>query len=342
MGDGRNLSPWTLPLLPAGWLYCKLNDLRADLYRMGRLKSLPLDRPVLSIGNLTFGGTGKTPVTLHVAKILLSKGKKPAILLRGYGRETTGPRLVESSSAPIDVGEEALLFARELPPGSVAVSERRELGARMLPSPPDLYLLDDGFQHLRIHRDADIVLVDALRLRDLRPAPAGRLRESPKAALKRADLLLVTRGTPADLSGTLRRAWGERPLASVHFEWEEELLPSGTGTLTSLKASRICAFAGIGNPHAFFEQARGKGLTLLETAVFPDHAYPTPGRLRQILEIARRRFCEVILTTEKDWIKWAPAWKGPVPLAAVRQTTCIEDPDGALDRILNSLIGRET
>jgi len=274
---------------------------------------MDLGRPTVSIGNLTFGGTGKTPVTIAVARLLLDMGQRPAVLLRGYGRSTRGARLVGPADLACDTGDEALLLARSLPEVPVAVGERREEAAELVPRDCTLFLLDDGFQHLRVRRDLDLLLVDATRPGDLRAPPVGRLRES-LSAVGRAQAILVTRGSEADLPQALASfSWG-RPLLGVRFLWEPKPVGlEGTTSWAELKGHPLACFAGVGHPEAFFNQAMEHGLTLASRRVFPDHATPDPSRLRLILRDAQSHAARAVLTTEKDAVKWAPLWPSGAP-----------------------------
>ena len=303
---------WTYPLWPLG--VCFLGAARAKAWWYRRVQSpMDLGLPTVSIGNLTFGGTGKTPVTIAIARLFLEMGHRPAVLLRGYGRSTRGARLVEPSGLAGDAGDEALLLARSLPGVPVAVGERREEAAELVRRDSTLFLLDDGFQHLRVRRDLDLLLVDATRPGDLRAPPVGRLREGLSAA-GRAHAILVTRGSEADLPQNLAPfSWG-RPLLGVRFLWEPR--PFGQEEIASwddLKGHTLACFAGVGHPDAFFEEALRHGLTLSVRRTFPDHATPDPHRLRMILQDAQSQAARAVLTTEKDAVKWAPLWPSDAP-----------------------------
>ncbi len=314
---------WTCPLWPLGMGFLGLARLKAWCY--GR-RSAPvrLGRPTVSIGNLTFGGTGKTPFALAMARVLLEMGERPGVLLRGYGRRTRGARRVDQASAPEEVGEEALLLARALPGTPVAVGERREEAAALVRELCSVFILDDAFQHLRVHRDVDLLLVDASRPGDLHAPPVGRLRE-PLSAAKRASVLVATRGEVHHLAPSLL-GWTEGvPRVSARFEWEPA--PLGSALFPSWKALGgvpVVAFAGVGHPESFFEQARAAGLSLSARVAFRDHARPTAARLRLILSRARETGAGAVLTTEKDAVKWAPLWPEGLPLVYPRLTTLLE------------------
>lgn len=328
---------WKAPLQPLGWTYLGLMRLRAALYASGRLASLALPRPAVSVGNLTFGGTGKTPVTVFLARLARELGGRPAVLLRGYGRVTRGAREVLPGDSPAEVGEEALLLARSLPGVPVVVAERREEGAVLLRKRADLFLLDDAFQHLRVRRELDLLLVDASRPGDLRAPPLGRLRE-PLRAARRAHVVVVTRGEAADLPEALLPWTGGIPVVACRFRWSRSEPAGSTAAWWHFEQSPLLAFAGIGNPEAFFAQAREEGLRLAATVTFPDHALPTPERLTAVHDAAREAGAAAVLTTAKDAVKWAPLWRGGVPLVWPDLEVELEDPAGLLRRRLAGLL----
>ncbi len=323
----------SLFLWPLGVAFLGLARVRAAAYKLWG-HPIRLGRPTIAIGNLTFGGTGKTPLTVAIARLLQEEGQRPAVLLRGYGRTTRGARRVQPADLPDDVGEEAVLLARSLPGVPVAVGERREEAAALVLDECSVFLLDDAFQHLRVHRDVDLLLVDASRPFDLHAPPAGRLRELVSAA-RRASALVVTRGSAQDLPPALLPMLGSRPLVAARFGWDP--VPHGSNAFASwgqLAGSPIVAFAGIGNPLAFFAQALALGLSLSQALPFPDHARPTEGRLARVLEAAEEADAKAVLTTEKDAVKWASAWPGHLPLLYPKLTVSLEGDVAALRGLL--------
>ena len=333
----RRSNLWRAPLQPLGWAFHGLAGLRAALYESDRLKRVSLPRPAVSVGNLTFGGTGKTPVTVFLAGLARELGGRPAVLLRGYGRSSAGARVVGPGDTPETVGEEALLLARSLPGVPVAVGERREEAAALVADACDLFLLDDAFQHLRVRRDLNLLLVDASRPDDLCAPPLGRLREPLKAA-RRADMVIVTRGGAADLPEVMR-PWTEGvPVLGCRFTWSRFGPSEGRSAWWHFEGRPLVAFAGVGNPEAFFAQARQEGLRVVSALAFPDHAVPTPERLAAVLGAARKSGASAVLTTAKDAVKWAPLWTGDVPLVWPELEVGLEDPAGALRRRFAALL----
>ncbi len=329
---------WAYALWPLGVLFLALSATRTSLTG-GRGRGVDLGLPALSVGNLTFGGTGKTPFTIHLARRLQAMGRRPAVLLRGYSRATAGASLVTPDSLPEAAGEEALLLARSLPGVAVAVAERREEGAALVAGHANVLLLDDAFQHVRVRREVDLLLVDASRPQDLHAPPVGRLRE-PLRAARRADLVVVTRGGLSELPAPLASRVEGIPRAGVRFEWASAPEPASSfNSWEALRGLPLVAFAGIGNPGAFFQQARENGLRLEASLAWPDHARPDGSRLQRLLDEVERTHARAVLTTEKDHVKWAPLWPGPAPLLFPRLEARVEDPEGHLDRILRKLVG---
>jgi tetraacyldisaccharide 4'-kinase len=331
--------PWAYALWPLGVCFLCVARLRASFYRL-LSRPIRLGRPTLSVGNLTFGGTGKTPFAIFLAERLRVMGSEPAVILRGYGRETRGPVKVTPDLSAKDVGEEALLIARSLPGLTVVVAERREEGAALLGDRVDVILLDDAFQHLRVHRDLDLLLVDATRPGDLHAPPVGRLRE-PLSAASRAHLLVATRGETRDLPEKLLSRSPELLAVSLRFKWSEKACNrSGDLPWEQLQSKPLVAFAAIGNPEAFFGQAEEMGLDLASRHIWPDHASPSAERLHTIIEDVKRTGAGAVLTTMKDAVKWEGSWTLDVPLVYPKLSVHLEDPNGHLDACLRSLLER--
>lgn len=325
---------WARTLEPLGRLYLQASAL---LLERRRRKATRLPLPVVSVGNLTFGGTGKTPMTLALVRLLAEAGERPAVLLRGYGRRTKGPYCVLPSSRPEEVGEEALLYLRSLPGLKVAVAERREEGAALLlPSKPSLFLLDDGFQHVQTERDFDLLLVDGERPSDLYPPPLGRLRE-PLRGAARAHAILLSGGD--GLPQVLAPYAAGKPVWSVRFRWAKEPALSYPPGLSwrEFRGKPVVAFCGVGNPSRFRTDLEEAGLPPLRFLSFPDHAPPTAGRRAALHRAIRERKAEAVLTTEKDAVKWAPGWPFEVPLVWPRLEAVFEDPGALLTALLQGV-----
>jgi len=283
--------------------------LRRALHRAGVLRSGSLPRPVVSVGNLTVGGTGKTPHVQFLARWLCARGARVAVLSRGYGRRTRG--VVWASGDPpasaASVGDEPALLARTLPGVAVVVGESRlEAGREALRRREvDVFLLDDGFQHLALRREADILLVDGIRgLGNGRTLPLGPLREPPDH-VRFADALVVTRcadATQAErLAATLPFPAG-RPVAASRLV--PRCLVDGEGRETPLPSpgTRVAAFAGLARNGQFAATLGACGLDVGSFLAFGDHHRYGP---RDIRRIAASSGGMPVVTTEKDLVRLA-------------------------------------
>ena len=280
--------PLSLALLPLSWIYCVAVMVRRRLYRSGRLEVRRVARPVVVVGNITVGGTGKTPLVLRLAELAAERGLRPAILTRGYrGRAGDWPRAVHPGDDPGLVGDEPLLLARRgvcpviAGPDRVAGAELAIAGQGC-----DLLLCDDGLQHYRLGRDLEIAVIDGEReLGNGRCLPAGPLREPP-GRLGSVDLVIRNGG----------EAQGHRfrlvPGLAVNLRD-----PALTRPLSAFRGLRAAAVAGIGNPGRFFDMLRGRGV-LVEEWPYPDHHAYTA-------EEAAGWPPGPVLMTEKDAVKCA-------------------------------------
>lgn len=296
-------------LTPFAWLYAAALRLRALLYRCGILKTHRLPRPVVSIGNITVGGTGKTPVTASIARYLLAQGHRVAVISRGYGGSLEGQTCVVSDGATImlgaaECGDEPYLLASTVPGLMVVIGTDRHAAGQlaMQQLAPDVFLLDDGFQHLRLHRDLNILLLDHSRpFGNGLTLPAGLLRE-PLSALGRADLVIVTR-TPEG-AATVPDTAGIPACSARHTL--VDLLPLHGGApvpFSRCHDEKVLAFAGIADPESFFAGLRAKGVNLVRTIAFPDHVAYNRERCDEIAAAMRTSGATVLITTEKDGVK---------------------------------------
>jgi tetraacyldisaccharide 4'-kinase len=268
--------------------------LRRGLYRAGVLRVQHVPVPVVVVGNLTVGGTGKTPVTAWLARQLALRGHRVGVVLRGYGgRGARRARVVTAASDPAEVGDEAVLHALRGPQVVVAGADRVAAARLAAEQGAELVVCDDGLQHLRLGRDCEIVVVDAARgFGNRQLLPAGPLRE-PAERVEQAQAVVITQRTGATPAVTLRRALGVvarlRPGDAVNLASGERR------PLESFRGRPVQAVAGIGHPQAFFDGLRAAGLELVEH-VLPDHAP---------LERDRLPFPppSTVLMTEKDAVK---------------------------------------
>ena len=297
----RSSSGWLRPLWPLSILYSALARMKAWFYSKGLIRKQKLNGVVVSVGNLTVGGTGKTPMVLWIAEHLAREGKKTAILTRGY----RGSRNANSRGLP-QSDEVAML--RERLGGQVQLgvgADRYKRGKTLASHGVEWFVLDDGFQHLRIAREADIVLVDATDpFGGGMLLPAGRLRE-PVSAIRRADLVVVTRSVQAPsraLESLIRRHtkcsifYADAKLESVlRVPRLDVALPR-----QEFERARFLAFCGIGNPAAFFQDLRTWGFQIAGERSFPDHHLYTAREAAELEEAAAKCDASALLCTEKD------------------------------------------
>ena len=325
-------------------------------YECGLRRRRRLPCAVVSIGNLTVGGTGKTPLTEWTVQWLQRQGWRVAVLSRGYGGAPgEHPKVVSAGEGPLTdwrtAGDEAYLLATRLPGVPVLVGRSRftsglhaceKFGAQVL-------VLDDGFQHHALHRDCDIVLIDATRpFGHGTLLPRGILRE-PLYALRRAQAIVLTRvETAADsvltLSQRIRRYAGRQPIYQMTIS-PESLYPHHTGCsvdLSWLEQRRVVAFAGLGNPQAFATSLTRCGARLAAFMAFPDHHPYTSADWQAICETARREGAEAVVTTEKDAVRLEPTWLDAVPVYSLRIRVELAPHDPPFTRHLDKLMGHAT
>ena len=290
------LWPLTLP-------YGAVARLRARAYDKGFLRQRRLHGVVISVGNLTTGGTGKTPMVLWLAERLLAEGKKTAILTRGYRGE--------ASSTGSTSDEVQLLQARLGDRVAFGVgADRFARGSELAKLGVEWFLLDDGFQHLQLARDVDIVLIDATNpFGGGHLLPAGRLRE-PKSAMSRADIVVITRSRHAPAVEAAIRRESRAPIfyAGARLEsvlpWRAE---NAQLEIPRLREKKLFAFCGIGNPSAFLADLREWGFQIVAHRFFPDHHRYTPEDIYVIETDARRTGADAFICTEKDNFNMANA-----------------------------------
>lgn len=317
-------------------------------YERGWFRTQRLPRPVISVGNLTVGGTGKTPVVMHLVERLTAQGKRVAVLSRGYRRRSQAPQLMVSDGqrilvGPEEAGDEPYLIARRCPQAVVAVgADRYGLGRWVLGRlPVDCFLLDDGFQHVQLQRDVNLLLVDATDLAGIQAAlPIGRLRE-PLSAAARATAILITRvrkEQDADaVWNRLHQACGSLPPPLLVGFPAEEFRRVGGEERRHLEAFRgrsAVMFSGVGNAESFHALVAGLGLTVVEILVFPDHVHYTDGMVETIRAKAKARGADLLVTTEKDADKVAPFLNPHDGCWAVRLRTDILRGQDRLEQLL--------
>jgi tetraacyldisaccharide 4'-kinase len=299
--------------------------------------------PVISVGNLSVGGSGKTPVVAHLARLLLAAGERPAILSRGYGRRIRdeGVTVVSDGTRVLtDVahaGDEPLMLARDLPGTVVAVASERYLAGRLaeMRLGATVHLLDDGFQHLRLGRDVNLLVLHEADLAD-DVLPAGRLRE-PLSAASAADAVLVSAAIGAvgdDAIGPVPalRAWmPSTPLFAVRRELAPvRLVASGT-VITPAQVGPVFAVAGIARPERLFSDLSAAGWKLAGTLTFADHHRYRQADVARVTSAARDAQTHVVVTTAKDAVRLEPLDCSAMALAVAPLDLTVEPVDARLD-----------
>jgi tetraacyldisaccharide 4'-kinase len=305
-----------LLLTPAALAYGFATRFRREAYREGTFQVRKLRAPVISVGNVTVGGTGKTPMVQWIARWCLRNGRKPAILSRGYGARAAGA----------GENDETLLLGRALPQvPQYAAPDRVAAGGKAIAAGADCLLLDDGFQHLRLHRDMNLVLLDALDpFGGGRVLPAGTLRE-PLDSLCDADAIVLTRadalgeGLLEKLRQQVRALMPSKAIIeAAHRATALTLLSAAEAEPVEwLSGRRVFLFCGLGNPDGFLHTVSKLGAEIAGAHFFPDHFAYRPRDLAALAEECVSQRADCALTTEKDAVKIG-AWQGMAPLRVLK------------------------
>jgi tetraacyldisaccharide 4'-kinase len=307
-------------------MYRQITNIRNALYDHEILNSRKLAWPVISVGNISSGGSGKTPFVIALGKLLAERGIWVDVLSRGYGRSSRGVLPVKADGIAQKFGDEPLLIARKLHcPVFVgedrysagAEAERQHHGARSNP----VHLLDDGFQHRQLHRDFNIVMLSQEDLAD-KPLPTGRLRE-PLTALQRADAVVVSESFPADrLPQGDWRLWRTRQTLELPSIFEP-----------------VIAFCGIARPQRFFFGLQGSGLDVREQIRFRDHHRYSDIDIERLMQLRLRHGNARLITTEKDAVNLGPHLASLNPIVVPMRLELLEA-EAAIRQLLGALAER--
>jgi len=307
-------------------------------YRSHLLPSRRLPGTVISVGNLTVGGTGKTPMVLWIAERLSGEGHRPAILTRGYGGFGQGGRTGRS-----DADEVALLRQRLDGRAQFGIGKNRyKNGLALVKDGAEWFILDDGLQHLELHRDANIILLDSTDPFGGGVLPAGRSRE-PRSALTRADVVVITRTNCAPALETLVRRFTTAPIfyAQAQLSAVESVVPAAVALPESERWQlKVFAFCGIGNPAAFFDDLRHWGFTVVGRRRFSDHHRYSAEEVRDLNRAAAAAGADCLLCTEKDRFN-LPDWAATeLPIYACTIRMALNDEEGFW-RAIRASVGRK-
>lgn len=301
-------------LPPLSALYGAAVRTRLAAYSRGLLRVSRLARPVISVGNITVGGTGKTPLVEWICRAVAEDGKQVCILTRGYRRERPNERVVVSDGKTIQAevdkaGDEPFLLAKSLIGKAAVISDANRLSAgewAIHKLGTDIFVLDDGFQHLQLFRNLNVLVIDATNPFGGRQLlPAGRLRE-PLSAMARADCTVITRADYAENIESLRAEITHR--TSKRPVFTSTMRSDGLRTLNDRMASaspgiKVAAFCGVGNPNSFFSQLQSSGYAVVCQQQFPDHHSYTQADIDSVVKSATTSRAEALVTTTKDAVK---------------------------------------
>jgi tetraacyldisaccharide 4'-kinase len=343
-------------LAPLSALYGMATRARLALYHQGAFSVERIEAPVISVGNVTAGGTGKTPLVAWLARAVALEGKRACILTRGYGRENPKARVLVSDGERVlagarESGDEPLMLALMLKGVAAVVCDANRVEAArwaMKNLNSEVFILDDGFQHLRIARDLDIVTVDAMNpWGGKHLLPRGTLRE-PLAGLRRASCLVITRADQSTNLESLRadasRLSGGRPIFLSHTKLSRvrPLFSKTNHQAHSIHALTrpFAAFCAIGNPQAFFKQIEGSGITPAYTRAFSDHHVYTQSEIDRLSAEAQARGAQTLLTTAKDAVKLC-SLDFQIPCYVLEIELAFDEEEGLLDQLREAIKSKD-
>jgi tetraacyldisaccharide 4'-kinase len=329
-------------------LYAAVARARRDWYASGRGRRKRLERPVVSVGNVAVGGSGKTPTVAHVARLLADAGERPSILTRGYARATPsdGVTVVSDGSeilADLDrAGDEPLMLARQLPAVPVLVSADRYLAGLLAERRfgCTVHVLDDGFQHFGLARDVDLVLVSPPDVEQPLTLPSGRLRE-PLDVVRHASAVVVTSSDPEQAVAIGSAVGVPRVFRLRRFLDPARLLEPAGRVVLPAAGTRVLAVAGLARPERFFADLAEAGWTVAGEMAFRDHHRYTRAEVERITSEMKSVRAVMVVTTEKDLVRLLPLRPLPVPVAWTPMQVSIEPSAEFRQWLAGQLSGRE-
>ena len=331
-------------LVKISYLYGMGVWFRLWLYKKRFLKQKTLPCFVISIGNIAVGGTGKTPMAVYVAKVLKKMGKKIVVVSRGYKGNYQGDYAIVSDGNRLFLdaeqsGDEPYMMARKRSFPVVVGKDRFKAGMEAVNAfNPDIIVLDDGFQHLSLNRDFDCLLLDYSNpLGNMRLLPAGRLREMPQTSAQRADVLIFTRSSIKDDNDeSIQQILGQYPYCPWFKTFHRPFIFKQVGSNLNLKKSqndpgglkgkRALLFSGIANNASFYQAMEELGINVLDHLEFNDHYRYKESDILKINQTAEKVSAQVILTTQKDWVKLDQDIKWAMDLIVIEIQIEFEDP----------------
>jgi tetraacyldisaccharide 4'-kinase len=331
--------PWLLPLAP---LYAAALAMKRRLFQLGWLKQNRLESPVISVGSVSAGGAGKTPMVLLLARILRHRGYAVRILTRGYKRSSDVTSRVEPFDDAACQGDEPVLLAQRSGVPVFAGADRYQAGVKAEHDEPSeklvVHLLDDGFQHRKLARDVDIVLLTQADMEDTL-LPAGNLRE-PLSAISEADVVVLREEEAASLRSVVAGLSGDKRAPAI---WViRRSLSLGEAGAVALPAKPL-AFCGIARPESFTKMLAAQGYEPMDTMIFPDHHAYDDGDIHRLIERARQVDANGFVTTEKDAVKLTPILHDHLetlgPIVVARLSVELLDEQESLSQLV-AMVGR--
>jgi len=340
-------------LLPLSWLYGLAVYVRNWCYDFGIFHTEKISIPVIAVGNITAGGTGKTPFVEYLLRWLLQRGKRIAVVSRGYKRTTRGTFIVSDGVRKYGLvnqtGDEPMQLALKFPDVAVVVDENRVRGSFIAAQQctPDVIILDDGFQHRAIDRDCNILMIDGtISLLDMPMIPAGKRRE-PLSSLRRADIAVVSRTAISPEMKKLIRNYSSAPMAAIRFTPKKlvDVVSHRSFEFSEFRHNRCLAFCGVGNPNSFIATISDTGFIAVEVLRFPDHHNFSLDDIHNIKQKAVNNEITAVITTEKDAVRIIPEFlhdfSDSIRLFFIEIEAVVTEGEDRLHELMESILGKQ-